>query len=214
MKIGVIGSGIVGRTLASGFIGAGHDVKIGSREPESDELTAWKDKSGARASTGSFADAARFGELIVISTLGSGTEHAISLAGKHNFKGKVVIDTTNPLEFPEDRMPRLFVGWNDSLGERVQRWLPDARLVKAFNIVGNTYMVKPQFPGGPPTMFFCGNDAGAKQTVARLLSDFGWESVDIGGIDGARELESLCILWVRYAIQMKTRDHAFKMLRK
>ena len=111
-------------------------------------------------------------------------------------------------------MPRLFVGWNDSLGERVQRWLPDARLVKAFNIVGNTYMVKPQFPGGPPTMFFCGNDAGAKQTVARLLSDFGWESVDIGGIDGARELESLCILWVRYAIQMKTRDHAFKMLRK
>ena len=213
MKIGVLGSGTVGQVLGGGFTGLGHAVMIGSRSPESDELKHWKAQNGARASTGSFAEAARFGDVLILATLGSAAESAIGLAGKEHFAGKVLIDVTNPLDFSGDA-PTLFVGWNDSLGERVQRWLPDARVVKAFNTVGNAHMVKPQFPGGPPTMFFCGNDARSKQTVARILSDFGWESVDIGAIDGARELESLCILWVKYAIQMKTRDHAFKMLRK
>jgi len=215
MRIGVLGSGPVGRMLGGGFIGRGDEVMIGSREPNSDKLKEWKTANGPRASTGSFADAAKFGELVALATLWSGTESALQLAGPDNVKGKTLIDATNPLVFNDDGPPTLALGWNDSGGEQVQRWLPGAHVVKAFNIVGNTHFVRPDFPSGPPTMFIAGNDARAKETVTKILRDFGWNDVvDTGGIEGARLLEPMCILWVVYAFNEGSREHAFKMLHK
>lgn len=214
MKVGMLGTGDVGRALGNGFIGLGHDVKMGSREANNEKATEWAAKAGLRASSGTFADAAAFGEMIVISTLWTATENVIRLAGPKNFAGKVVIDTTNPLDFSQGMPPRLSIGHTDSAGEQVQRWLPDARVVKCFNIVGNAHMVKPQFPGGPPDMFFCGNDPEAKQVVAKICADFGWPTIDIGGIEGARLLEPMCILWVVYGMKAGSWNHAFKLLRK
>lgn len=210
MKVGVLGSGDVGKALGAGFAGLGHEVKIGSRDPE--KLKDWVEKTGSKASAGTFAEAAAFGEILVLATLWSGTEHAIQLAEVKNFSGKVVIDTTNPLSF--EGGPHLALGHTDSGGEQVQRWLPAARVVKAFNIVGHAHMVHPDFPGGPPDMFICGNDDEAKKTVTGILKDFGWPAIDIGGIEGARLLEPLCILWVGYGIRTGTWNHAFKLLRK
>jgi hypothetical protein len=210
MKVGILGSGDVGKALGTGFAGLGHEVKIGSRDPG--KLQDWVGKSGPKASVGTFAEAAAFGEILVLATLWSGTEHAIQLAEPKNFAGKVVIDTTNPLGF--DGGPHLVLGHTDSAGEQVQRWLPVARVVKAFNTVGHAHMVHPDFPGGPPDMFICGNDDEAKKTVAGILKDFGWPAIDIGGIEGARLLEPLCILWVGYGIRTGTWNHAFKLLRK
>jgi predicted dinucleotide-binding enzyme len=167
---------------------------------------------GARI--GTFAEAADFGEVVALATLWSGTPSAIMLAGRECLRGKALIDVTNPLVFHESGPPTLAVGHTDSGGEQVQRLLPESRVVKAFNIVGNPHFYKPDFPGGPPTMFYCGNDADAKKTVAQILVDFGWESADIGGIEGARLLEPMCILWVEYGFRNETWDHAFKMLRK
>src|SRR5581483_10615974 len=196
LKIGVLGTGDVGQVLGGGFAGLGHDVKMGSREPGAEKVQAWVKKTGARASSGTFAEAAAFGELIVVATAWSGTKSALDLAGAESFAGKVVIDATNPLDMSHGMPPRLALGHTDSGGEQVQRWLPGARVVKAFNIVGNAHMVNPRFPGGPPTMFIAGNDADAKRTVTGVLDGFGWETIDIGNIDGARLLEPLCILWV------------------
>src|SRR4029077_14809356 len=137
-----------------------HPVKLGSRDPQ--KLDEWVKSAGAHASSGTFADTARFGDLLIVATLGTGTEHALQLAGPENFKGKVVIDATNPLDFSGGMPPKLFVGHTESLGERVQRWLPGARVVKAFNTVGNAFMVNPKFPGGQPDMFIGGNDEDAK----------------------------------------------------
>lgn len=215
MRVGILGTGDVGRVLASAMIAEGHEVKMGSRERENPKMKEWAQKHPQRASTGTFADAAEFAEMIFLCTLWTGTESAIELAGPPNFRGKILIDTTNPLLFETNAPPRLALGHTDSGGEQVQRWLPDAKVVKAFNIVGNAHMYKPHFPGdGPPTMFYCGNDAAAKKTVLNLLTKFGWESIDIGGIQGSRLLEPLCILWVAYGIQTGTWNHAFKLLRK
>jgi len=215
MKIGVLGTGIVGQTLAGGFISLGHKVMMGTRDAKADKVKAWVDKNGKNASSGTFEEAAKFSELGVLSTLWTGTENAIKLAGPKNLSGKVVIDTTNPLLFgKEGEPPKLALGHNDSGGEQVQRWLPDAKVVKAFNMVGNAHMVHPQFPGGPPDMFICGNDKTAKEKVTDILKAFGWIVTDIGGIEGARELEPMCILWVKYAMLHKGWNHAFKMLNK
>ncbi len=211
VKVGILGSGDVGKALARGFISLGHEVKIGSREPQ--KLAEWVRGAGSRASSGTFEEAARFGDLIVMATLGSGAENAIQLAGAKNFAGKVVVDAMNPLEFSTG-VPRLYVGHTDSLGEQVQRWLPDARVVKAFNTVGNAHMFKPQFPGGPPDMFICGNDENAKELVTQICKHFGWGVIDIGGIDGSRHLEPMCMVWVFHGFRIKSWDHAFKMLQK
>jgi hypothetical protein len=157
-------------------------------------------------------DAAAFGELIVLSTLWTGTENAIFLAGSQNFAGKTIIDTTNPLVV-SDGLPSLALGTTDSGGEQVQRWLPDAHIVKAFNIVGAPHMVHPALPGGPPDMFIAGNEDAAKAIVTEILTAFGWSTIDIGGIEGARLLEPLCILWVLYGVRTGTWNHAFKLLR-
>ncbi len=213
-KVGVLGTGDVGKVLGAGFAGEGHDVKIGSREPQSEKVKEWVTKTGAHASSGTFAEAAKFGDLVVIATSWSGTENAIKLAGPESFKGKVVIDATNPLKVAPNAPPSLAIGHTDSAGEQVQRWLPGAHVVKCFNTVGNAHMVKPSFPGGPPDMFLCGNDEGAKKTVADVCKAFGWGVVDIGGIEGSRLLEPMCILWVNYGIRTGTWNHAFKLLRK
>ena len=210
IKVGILGSGNVGKTLGAGFLILGHEVMIGSREPE--KLQPWVNAAGPGASAGTFEQAARFGELIILATLGTGTENAIHLAGASNFIAKVVIDTTNPLDFSKGA-PQLSVGHTDSLGERVQRALPGAWVVKAFNTVGSPLMINPQLPGGPPDMFICGDDDRAKNKVSEVCKDFGWDVIDIGGIQGSRHLEPMCMVWVLYGMRAKTWTHAFKMLR-
>jgi 8-hydroxy-5-deazaflavin:NADPH oxidoreductase len=213
-KIGILGSGDVAQRLGSGFVATGHEVRLGSREPNSEKLGAWKSSQGPNASTGTFEEAARFGEIVVLATLWSGTENALRLAGSAQLDGKVVIDVTNPLVFSSNAMPGLALGHTDSGGEQVQRWLPSSHVVKAFNMTGNIHMFRPQFPGGPPEMFYCGNDAGAKKVVGGILDSFGWRSVDIGGIEGARLLEPLCLLWVAYMFQSGSPNHTLTMLHR
>lgn len=213
MKIGIIGSGEVAKALSRGFVELGHEVRLGSRTPE--KLGEHVGQLGRLASTGTFAEAAEFGELAVLATLWTGTEQALELAGApRSLAGKVVIDVTNPLAFGEGGRPSLALGHTDSGGEQVQRWLPDSNVVKAFNIVGNPHMFRPDFPDGPPTMFICGDDDSARGTVAGVCGDFGWDVIDIGGLAGARLLEPLCLLWVTYGVQARSFDHAFKLLRR
>ena len=159
MNVGILGSGDVGQALGNGFVSRGHSVKLGAREAGNEKTAAWAAKHPGKGSAGTFREAAAFGEMLVLATHWSGTENALSLAGSENFKGKVVLDVTNPLVFEPGQPPRLALGHTDSGGEQVQRWLPEARVVKVFNSVGNAHMVDPKFPGGPPTMFLCGNDA-------------------------------------------------------
>jgi hypothetical protein len=213
-KIGVLGTGVVGQTLGAGFAGLGHDVMMGSREPGSDKVKGWVEKTGPRASAGTFAETAVFGDILVLATLGSGTEAALGLAGHENLAGKIVIDTTNPLVFEPNALPALGVGHSDSGGEQVQRWIPKSRVVKAFNTVGAPHMVNPSFPGGPPDMFICGDDEGAKRAVTEICSAFGWSTIDVGGIEGSRLLEPMCVLWVVHGIRSGTWNHAFKLLKK
>jgi 8-hydroxy-5-deazaflavin:NADPH oxidoreductase len=211
-KVGIIGSGDVGQALATGFARCGYEVKVGSRTPDSEKLRAWAAASGTGSSTGTFAEAAAFGEVLVLSTLGSAAEEAIDLAGPSNFGGKLLIDTTNPLDYSKGMPPGLFFGVTDSLGERVQRKLPSAKVVKCFNTVPYGQMFKPTIKD--VEMLICGNDKPAKDWVADLLLEFGWKGVlDIGGIDGARWLEALVPLWVRTRIALKSRDVIFKALR-
>jgi hypothetical protein len=214
MKIGVLGSGDVGQVLGAGFIKYGHEVKMGTRDPMQEKVKNWVAKNGTKASAGSFAGAAQFGELLVLATHGVATENAIKLAGVKNFSGKVVIETTNPLDFSKGVPPTLSVGFTDSLGEQIQRLIPEAKVVKAFSIVGNAHMVNPQFPGGPPDMFICGNDASAKVKVTEILKVFGWPVIDLGGIEMSRYLEPLAMVWIMYGFNTNTWNHAFKLLKK
>jgi 8-hydroxy-5-deazaflavin:NADPH oxidoreductase len=209
-RVGVLGSGQVGRVLAAGFRTHGHEVTIGTRSPDDEELRAWAADAGVAVAT--FAETAAFAELAVFATRGTANDAVVELAGPERFAGTLVIDATNPLDFSGGG-PALAVGWTDSGGERLQRALPGARVVKAFNTVGNTLMVDPQLPGGPPTMFVAGDDDAAKAAVADLLADFGWRAQDCGGIEQSRQLESLCLLWVAIAIARGGRyDHAFALL--
>lgn len=210
MKVGILGSGDVGQALAKAFKSEGHEVMLATREPNSkkaDEIAKSTDVKVV-----GFAEAAQFCELAVLATLWTGTESAIKLAGSKNLKDKIVIDVTNPLDFSAGMPPMLALGRDDSGGEQVQRWLEGSRVVKAFNSVGNQLMYKPQFNGLTPTMFYCGNDDSAKEVVKTILLSFGWEPADIGDITGARELEALCILWVKYGIGSGQWNHAFKLL--
>jgi predicted dinucleotide-binding enzyme len=214
MRVGILGSGDVGQSLGTGFVSLGHEVKLGSREAANERSTAWARKAGSNASTGTFEDAAQFGEVLLLATLGAAAEEAVRRAKAQHFRGKVVVDVTNPLEFHPNAPPSLFVGHTDSLGERVQRWLPDSRVVKAFNTVGYALFFRPNLPGGPPDMFICGNDGKAKETVTGILKDFGWPTIDLGGIEAARILEAMCLAWVGSAMRLGTWEIAFKVLRR
>jgi len=213
-RIGILGTGDVGRSLGRGFCAEGHEVCMGSRDPGSEKVREWVAASGPRASAGTFAEAAEHAEVAVLATLWTGTENAIRLAGPERLAGKVVIDTVNPLAFKPNAPPELAIGHTDSAGEQVQRWLPAARVVKAFNTVGHAHMVHPQFPGGPPDMFICGNDAEAKRVVTELCAELGWPAIDVGGMEGARLLEPVCMLWVGYLLRTGSGNHAFKLLRR
>ena len=214
MNVGILGTGDVGKALAKGFVQTGHSVRIGTRDPKSPKAAEVVAQVGKNVSVVTFEEAAKFGDVVILATLWTGTKSAISLANPKNLAGKVVVDTTNPLLFSPGAPPRLALGQTDSGGEQVQRWLPQSKVVKAFNIVGNRHMVNPEFPGGPPDMFICGNDAGAKKVVTDILTAFHWPTIDIGNIEGARLLEPMCILWVLYGAKTNSWNHAFKLLRK
>jgi predicted dinucleotide-binding enzyme len=210
-KVGVLGSGVVGKTLAAGFAKHGYEVTIGTREPA--KLAGWADGAGVK--TGTFAAAARFGEVVVLAVRGAAAEDALRLAGASNLEGKLVLDTTNPIADapPEGGVLGFFTTLDDSLMERLQRAQPAARFVKAWSSVGNALMVDPKLPGGPPTMFLCGDDAAARREAAAILREFGWEAEDCGGAAAARAIEPLCILWCIPGFLQNDWAHAFKLLR-
>ncbi|HYA54438.1 MAG TPA: NAD(P)-binding domain-containing protein [Thermoplasmata archaeon] len=214
MKVGILGTGDVAKALGTGFVTLGHEVRLGSRKAGHAGATEWAKGTHGKGSVGTFAEAAAFGDVLVLATLGVATPEAIHLAGVEHFNGKVVIDATNPLAFSAQGVPSLAVGHTTSQGEINQKELPKAHVVKAFNTTGNANFFRPTFPQGPPDMFICGNDADAKKKVEEILHEFGWPSViDVGGIDGSRELESLCILWVKSAFRLNNFRIAFKVLR-
>lgn len=213
MKIGILGTGDVGKALGRGFIALGHSVTIGAREAANPKAAAWAKETGPRAAAGTFATAAENGEVVVLATLGSATEEVLRGVGPAPFQGKLVLDATNPLDFSSGA-PKLIGGVGDSGGERHQKLLPGAHVVKAFNTVGNAFMFKPDFPGGPPDMFLCGNDDAAKAKAAQICKDFGWGVVDVGKLDAAHFLEAMCMVWVLSAMKTNKWTQAFRMLRK
>jgi len=217
VKIGVLGTGDVGHVLAAGLAGRGHDVMIGTRNPDAAKMTDWLAGQGKGVTAGTFAEASAFGELLILAIGWPHVQQAIEQAGPEHFSGKVVLDTTNPLRFEaEGQPPVLDIGHADSAGESVQRWLPGARVVKAFNIVGNPHMVDPVFPDGSPDMFICGNNAAAKQTAGKLIEELGWPPViDLGGIENSRYLEPLAMVWIVHFFNNGFNgNHAFRLLRK
>jgi predicted dinucleotide-binding enzyme len=187
---------------------------MGAREARNEKALSWAREAGANASAGSFADASSFGDIIVLATLGVANESALTMAGLDTFRGKILIDTTNPLDFSGGMPPKLAVSGDDSGGEQVQRLVPAAQVVKAFNTVGNGVMFRPDFPGGRPDMFICGNQEEAKKKVAAILNEFGWGVVDVGGIESSRYLEAMCMVWVLSAMHGRHWNQAFKLLRK
>ncbi len=213
MKIGIIGSGVVGQTLGIGLTGLGHEVKLGTREPGSEKAQEWLGKAGAKASTGTFDEVAKFGDVIILATHWDGTENALKLAGSGNLAGKVLIDATNPLKFGPTG-PDLAVGFSDSGGESVQRWASDSKVVKAFNIVPAAIMVNPTLLGESADMFIAGNDPEAKQTTTEILEAFGWPVIDMGSIEEARLIEALGMLWIKHYFRTQNWQHAFKLIRK
>lgn len=212
-KIAVLGSGVVGETLADGLLRHGYSVMRGSREPQ--KLESWREKAGTSALVGTFAEAAAWGQLVILAVKGTAAEAAVSLAGPDNLAGKPVLDATNPIADlpPDNGVLRFFTSHDQSLMERLQAKAPRAHFVKAFSCVGSPFMVDPQFPGGKPTMFICGNDASAKERAERLLVQLGWESSDMGGAESARAIEPLCMLWCIPGLRSNTWGHAFKLLR-
>jgi hypothetical protein len=213
MKVGVLGSGDVGKVLAGGFLKHGHDVVLGTREPA--KLADWATQH-PKARVGTFAKTASFGELVVLAVKGSVADDALRQAGPANLSGKVVIDATNPIADspPVNGVLKFFTNLDESLMERLQREFADARFVKAFNSVGNPLMINPQFKEGKPTMFICGNDEAAKQSVRDILDQFGWETADMGKAEAARAIEPLCMLWLIPGFLRNEWGHAFKLLRK
>lgn len=211
MKIGVIGSGDVAKVLGSGLLKHGHDVMMGTREPA--KLSDWA-KQNPKGTVGGFSDAAKFGELVVLAVKGTMAAEALRAAGAANLGGKAVIDVTNPIADapPTNGVLKFFTNLDESLMERLQREFGTARFVKAFNSVGNACMVNPQFKGGKPTMFMCGNDEAAKKTVSRILEQFGWEAADMGKVEAARAIEPLCMLWCIPGFLRNDWVHAFKLL--
>jgi predicted dinucleotide-binding enzyme len=213
MKVGVLGSGDVAKTLAGGFLKHGHKVMLGSRTPA--KLLDWA-KQNPQGTVGTFAETAKFGELVVLAVKGAVAEEAIRAAGPSNLAGKPLVDATNPIADapPVNGVLKFFTNLDDSLMERLQREFPEIHFVKAFNSVGHTLMINPQFKGGKPTMFICGNHDSAKTTVRTILDQFGWETADMGKVEAARAIEPLCMLWLIPGFLRNEWSHAFKLLRQ
>ncbi len=212
MKVGILGSGDVAKALAGGFLKHGHEVLLGTRTAM--KLTEWVTQN-PKGRIGSFGDAAKFGELVVLAVKGTVAADALRTAGAADLAGKPVIDATNPIADspPTNGVLKFFTNLDESLMERLQREFSDARFVKAFNSVGHARMVNPLFKGGTPTMFMCGNDEAAKRVVSSILDQFGWETADMGKAEAARAIEPLCILWCIPGFLRQEWSHAFKLLR-
>jgi predicted dinucleotide-binding enzyme len=211
-RIGVLGSGVVGTTLADGFLKHGYEVIRGSREPA--KLAEWKARHGTHGSIGTFETAAAFSDLVVLAVKGEAAEKALQLCKPAHLFEKTVIDVTNPIadEPPVQGVVRFFTTPNESLFERLQRMIPRAHFVKAFSCVGHGMMVDPDFHGAAPSMFICGNSIRAKAEVGDILQKFGWEPEDLGGPEAARAIEPLCMLWCVYGWSRGRWDHAFKLI--
>lgn len=214
LKIGILGSGIVGQVLGSAFLKEGHEVMLGTRNTSKEQVVKWKNENQG-GQIGNFAETAVFGELLVLAVEGDAAEEVVRQSGIDNLDGKTVIDTTNPIakEPPENGVLRYFTNTNESLLEKIQHLAPGAKMVKAFNSVGNAAMYKPDFGGIKPSMFICGNDDDAKQTVTGVLEAFGWETEDMGKIEAARAIEPLCMLWCIPGFLKNQWTHAFKLLK-
>ncbi len=212
MKVGILGSGAVAKALAAGFLAHGHDIMLGTRQRS--KLDAWAAQH-PKATVGDVAAAAAFGDLLVLAVKGTAAVDALRAAGDAALKGKAVIDATNPIADapPTNGVLSFFTSLDDSLMERLQREFPQARFVKAFNSVGSASMVDPSFAGGKPTMFICGDDEGARRTVAGIVEQFGWEVADMGTAEAARAIEPLCMLWCIPGFLHQDWVHAFKVLR-
>ena len=212
MKIGVLGSGLVGQTLAGGFLKHGHEVMLGTRDTA--KLADWAAENPS-GQVGSFADTATFGAVIVLAVKGTAASEALREAGADHLTGKPVVDATNPIADapPVNGVLKFFTTLDDSLMEQLQRAFPEADFVKAFNSVGATQFVNPAYAGGKPTMFICGNDDTAKATVTGLLDQFGWETADMGMAEAARAIEPLCMLWCIPGFLRNEWTHAFKLLK-
>ncbi len=214
MKIGVLGTGVVGETIGTKLIQLGHEVKMGSRTANNDKAAAWVKQNGTRSSQGTFADAAQFGEVLFNCTSGRASLDALRLAGAENLEGKVLIDLANPLDFSRG-MPSLLVCNTDSLGEQIQRAFPQAKVVKTLNTMNCQLMVNPGQLSEEHVVFVSGNDAEAKATVTQLLKDgFGWKAViDLGDITTARGAEMMLPLWITLRGKMQTPLFNFKIVK-
>jgi hypothetical protein len=210
--IGIIGSGIVARTLTKGCLQKGHPTKIGSRSP--DKLNKWLSEDGKGAEVGSFDDAAAFGDVLILAVKGSAAENALNLIDKKNLAGKTIIDTTNPIADtpPENGVLHFFTDLEHSLMEKLQEKHPEANFVKAFNSVGSAFMVDPSF-SEKPTMFICGNNDHAKAQSRILIENLGWEVEDMGSVEAARAIEPLCMLWCIPGFRENRWTHAFKLVK-
>lgn len=212
-KIGIIGSGQVAQTLGNGFLAEGYRVMLSSREEG--KLENWAQTAGDLASFGTFDQAAKFGDIIVLAVSGKAAEQAVELAGVENLKGKTVIDVTNPIaqEPPVNGVLKFFTDLNQSLMEKLQHKAPQSHFVKSFSCVGSHFMVNPSFNEGTPSMFICGDNEAAKNEVKQILDLFGWEAEDMGGAEAARAIEPLCMLWCIPGFRENKWNHAFKLLR-
>ncbi len=213
MKIGVLGSGIVGQTLAAGFAKHGHETMVGTREPA--KLADWKGKNPT-VRIGSLDKTAAFAEVLVLAVKGSVASAVLRGAGAANLDGKLVMDACNPIADapPVNGVLKFFTTLDESLMEQLQREFAKAHFVKAFNSVGAPRMVNPEFKAGKPTMFICGNDDGAKAAATKILDQFGWETADMGKVESARAIEPLCMLWCSLGFLHNEWTHAFKLLRE
>ncbi len=211
MKVGVLGSGDVAKTLAAGFIKHGHQTMVGTRDAA--KLAEWQ-KANPKAQVGSFSETAAFGEVLALAVKGSVAADVLRMAGSSNLDGKLVMDACNPIADapPVNGVLKFFTTLDDSLMERLQREFPKAHFVKAFNSVGAGQLVNPQYKEGQPTMFICGNDESAKATAAQILDQFGWETADMGKVEAARAIEPLCMLWCILGFTKNEWTHAFKLL--
>ena len=215
MKIGILGTGIVGKTIGTKLVQLGHDVKMGSRTANNEKASEWVKASGANASQGTFAEAAAFGELLFNCTSGMVSLEALKIAGASNMNGKILIDISNPLDFSKGMPPTLSVCNSDSLGEQIQRAYPQVKVVKTLNTLNCNIMVNPSLVPGSHDIFVSGNDAGAKAKVIDILKSwFGWKTViDIGDITTARGTEMLLPIWIRLMGTFQTPNFNFKIVR-
>ena len=215
MKIGILGTGSVGQTLAGKLVALGHDVRMGAREAGNEKAKKWAESAGPRASSGTFSDAASFAEVVVHAARGEAALETLRSAGAGNLRGKVLWDLANPLDFSKGMPPTLFTGAaQDSLAERIQKELPDVKVVKALNMVNASVMVDPARTGGESDVFIAGNDAEAKEKVVGLLREFGWKGiVDLGDVTAARGMENYLLLWLRLWDVHGTPDFNIRIVR-